>query len=112
MSPGRARPVFGQASSKDGGGTSSASAGGLGRRSGDSRSVGNGSLVRACARSRSLRDDEENNRLRFGLTASTGGGAASGERTSSCHGAPGSALAALSTCGWSRGNRKPPSPDG
>src|SRR5947199_520848 len=109
MSPGRARPVFGQASSKDGGG-SSASAGRLGRRSGDSRSGGNGSLVRACARSRSFRDDEENNRLRFGLTAgaaSTGGAASAGlsprGRASSCHGAgddglagaPGSAPPAL-----------------
>ena len=33
----------------------------------DSMSGGNGSLVRACARSRSFREVEENNRLRFGL---------------------------------------------
>src|SRR5437773_11107839 len=68
-SPGFARSAFGQASSNDAGGGSAGSgdggtAGGLGRRSADRRSGGNGSLVRACARSRSLRDVEENSRLR------------------------------------------------
>src|SRR5882724_13107996 len=75
-----ARSALGQASSNDAGGGSAGSgdggtAGGLGRRSADKRSGGNGSLVRACARSRSLRDVEENSRLRFGLASA---GAASG----------------------------------
>src|SRR4051794_18125634 len=82
-SPGLDRSVFGQASSKEGGSTGSSgcgAAGGLGRRSGDSRSGGNGSLVRVCARSRSFRDDEENSRLRFGLAgaAASAGDAAAG----------------------------------
>src|SRR5260221_3212989 len=64
-SPGFGRSAFGQASSNDAGGGSAGSgdggaAGGLGRRSADKRSGGNGSLVRAWARSRSLRDVEEN----------------------------------------------------
>ena len=94
-SPSRGRSVFGQASSNDAGGGSAGSgggtAGGLGRKSADSRSGGNGSLVRACARSRSFRDVEENSRLRFGFTAgAASAGAASGgdarEAPSSCHG--------------------------
>src|ERR1700694_1977018 len=74
-----ARSDFGHASSNDAGGASlgsgagSGAAGGAGRRSG-----ADGSAVRASARSRSFRDDEENKRLRRGLTAgadSTGSGA-------------------------------------
>src|SRR5882762_11515558 len=72
-SPGFGRSAFGQASSNDAGGGSAGSgggaAGGLGRRSADKRSGGNGSLVRACARSRSFRDVVENSRLRFGLAS-------------------------------------------
>ena len=95
-SPGRRRSVFGQASSNDAGGGSAGSgggtAGGLGRRSADSRSGGNGSLVRACARSRSFRDVEENSRLRFGLTA---GAASAGAalRRRRARGAPHPAMA-------------------
>src|SRR3954454_14016064 len=62
-SPGFARSGFGQASSKDGGGASGTGGGaadGLGRTSADSRSGVSGSLVRDCARSRSLRDVDEN----------------------------------------------------
>src|ERR1700675_2576952 len=74
-SPGFGRSDFGQAASNEAGGFSFASgggggaAGGFGRSSGDRISGGNGSLVRVWARSRSFRDDEENSRLRFGLTA-------------------------------------------
>ena len=119
---------FGQASSKDAGGASTGSggggaAGGLGRRSGDSRSGGNGSLVRACARSRSFRDDEENNRLRRGLAGcwpASGTAALPAARSRAAasfmpggarrlRGADGSALPASSAGGWSRSNRQPPS---
>src|SRR5882672_4829817 len=95
-SPGFGRSAFGQASSNDAGGGSAGSgggaAGGFGRRSADKRSGGNGSLVRACARSRSLRDVEENSRLRFGLVsagAASGGASLRGEAreaASSCQG--------------------------
>ena len=51
------------------------------------RSGGSGSLVRAWARSRSLRDVEENIRLRFGL-ASGGGGSACGGSGSGDRAAP------------------------
>ena len=60
-------------------GAAGASAGGSGRRSADSRSGASGSLARAAARSRSLREVDVNSRLRFGLAggaASAGGGAA------------------------------------
>src|SRR5690348_16988575 len=82
-SPGFVRSVFGQASSNDGGGASGTGGGGgaadgLGRTSADSRSGVSGSLVRDCARSRSLRDVEENSRLRFGLAA---GAASAGSAT-------------------------------
>src|SRR5437879_9278913 len=97
MSPGRPRSGFGQASSNDAGGGSASSAGeadGLGRISADSISGGNGSLVRACARSRSFREVDENNKLRLALGAggaaaagsSSGGGGRSREPASSCHG--------------------------
>src|ERR1700754_2780854 len=72
-SPGRARSGLGQASSKvAGGGPAGSDAGGGaadggGRRSGESRSGARGSLLRPAARSRSLRELEENNRLRFGF---------------------------------------------
>jgi len=114
-SPGFGRSAFGQASSNDAGGGSAGSgggaAGGFGRRSADKRSGGNGSLVRACARSRSLRDVEENSRLRFGLAAASAAAASADaslrEAASSCQGgggggnegAAGSALPALSTAG-------------
>jgi len=71
-SPGRPRSGFGQASSNvAGGGSTGSETGGAsdggGRRSGESRSGAKGSLVRVVARSRSLREVEENNRLRRGL---------------------------------------------
>src|ERR1700687_3905005 len=108
-----ARSDFGHASSNDAGGASlgsgagSGAAGGAGRRSG-----ADGSAVRASARSRSFRDDEENKRLRRGLTA---GAASTGseprEAASSCQGgadgAPGSPLPAFFGAGWSRLNKKP-----
>src|SRR6478609_3026269 len=124
-SPGLDRSVFGQASSKEGGSPGSSgggAAGGLGRRSGDSRSGGIGSLVRVCVRSRSLRDDDENSRLRLGLAgaaASAGvaaGGVSARGRAASYHGggdvdgAAGSALPVMSADGWSRVNGKPLSP--
>src|SRR5258708_7790660 len=128
--PGLGRSDLGQAASKLAGGASLASggggaAGGLGRSSADRISGGNGSLVRVWARSRSFRDDEENNRLRFGLTAgSASAGSASGGASprgrsrgaaSSGHGggpdgADGSTRPACSAVGSSRLNRKPPSP--
>ena len=72
-------------------------------------SGGNGSLVRDCARSRSLREVVENSRLRFGFggcgAAASTAGSASGARScaaSSCHGggAGGSALPTLGAPGW------------
>src|SRR5260221_8418983 len=115
-SPGFGRSAFGQASSNDAGGGSAGSgggaAGGLGRRSADKRSGGNGSEVRACARSRSLRDVEENSRLRFGLAAASASAGTSlrgeaREAASSCQGggdgrdaaAAGSAPLAFSAAG-------------
>src|SRR3982074_3827145 len=84
-SPGRPRSGFGQASSNDGGGSETGGASdGWGRRSGDSRSGANGSLGRVAARSRSLREDEENNRLRRGLS----GAAASASAGGVCAGPP------------------------
>ena len=84
------------------------------------RSSADGSGVRASARSRSFRDDEENNRLRRGLTAGaavggTGGGSLRVRvAASSCHGAGESADGSvdslwpgLSSPGWSRPNGKP-----
>src|SRR5712671_2099114 len=85
------RSDFGQASSNVTGGASPGSGGG-GAASGRSSTEGSG--VRAWARSRSLRDDEENSRLRRGLTtgaASAGSGGTSARArsrvaTSACHG--------------------------
>jgi hypothetical protein len=83
------------------------------------RSSADGSVVRASARSRSFRDDEENNRLRRGLTASAasagGGSWRARDAASSCHGAGDSAGGAaadsvspgLTAPGWSRPNGKP-----
>ena len=88
----RRRTMRGGGSAGSGGG---GTADGLGRRSADSRSGGNGSLVRACARSRSFRDVEENSRLRFGFTGGRGVGRRSRQRgdareaPSSCHGGGG-----------------------
>src|SRR3984893_7088027 len=70
----RARSDLGQASSKLAGGTSPDSAAG----GGAAGTGADGSPVRASARSRSFRDDEENNRLRRGLRAGAGSGAAAG----------------------------------
>src|SRR5882757_6270095 len=111
-SPGRPRSGFGQASSNDGGGSETGGASdGWGRRSGDSRSGANGSLVRVAARSRSLREDEENNRLRRGLSpggASAGCGADGAcAGPPSCDAVPSGPAAAFSPGGWSRLNRKP-----
>src|SRR5215470_13135629 len=92
----RARSGFGQAFSKFGGIGASGStggastAGGLGRRSADNRSGASGSLARAAARSRSLRDVEVNSRLRRGFgagAASAGGGGGASPRPSNHGGA-------------------------
>src|SRR3954468_18148394 len=87
-SPGRPRSGFGQASSNDGGvGSAGPETGGASdgeRTSGDSRSGATGSVVRVAERSRSLREDEENSRLRRGLT----GGAASAGAGGVCTGPP------------------------
>src|SRR5665647_259250 len=106
----RARSGFGQASSKvAGGGSLGSTAGGAAAGAGPGAAM-DGSVPRAWARSRSFRDDEENNRLRRGLTAgaaSTGSAAAgtslrtrSRDAVSSCHGgndgAAGSAWPAIS----------------
>src|SRR5690349_13393752 len=102
----RARSDRGQASSKVGGDGATGSTGGastdggLGRRSADRRSGPSGSLARAAARSRSLREVEVNSRLRrgFGAGAASAGGAGGGASLRpSTHGgaAPGS-MAALS----------------
>src|SRR5712672_1329516 len=102
------RSDFGQASSNVTGGASPGSGGG-GAAGGRSSTEGSG--VRAWARSRSFRDDEENSRLRRGLTAgaaSTGSGA-DGPRSraaASCQGAEdgagNSAWSTSSTDGRSR----------
>src|SRR6201999_3855420 len=113
---------FGQASSKVGGGTSPGSEAGGAAATGGRRSGADGSVVRASARSRSLRDDEENSRLRRGLTtgaASTGSGAAGtstrpGSRGAacSCHGGgdagcpADSTTPAFSAAGWPRLSEK------
>ena len=64
------RSALGHASSNEAGGGSAGSVEG----------AAGGSLVRVCARSRSFRELEENNRLRFGFGG--GGGAASGNMAS------------------------------
>src|SRR4051794_32745542 len=93
-SPGLPRSAFGQASSKLVGGiapgsSTGAAADGLGRKSADKRSGASGSLARAAARSRSLREDDVNSRLRFGFAggvASAGAGGAPAQSRSSTQG--------------------------
>src|SRR3954454_13078447 len=95
-SPGLPRSAFGQASSKLVGGiapgsSTGAAADGLGRKSADKRAGASGSLARAAARSRSLREDDVNSRLRFGFagdvaSAGDGAGGASAESRSSTQG--------------------------
>src|ERR1700684_2909095 len=85
-----------QPSSNAGGGSLDLSGGGA-AGGGMRGSAADGSIVRVSARSRSFRDDEENNRLRRGLTAgaaSAVGGTAGGSlrprsraAASSCQGA-------------------------
>src|SRR6202043_3755800 len=96
----RARSDLGQASSNVAGGTSLDSTGG-GAAGAGRNPVADGSAARVCARSRSFRDDEENSRLRRGLTAGavsadcgTGGASLrvrSRAAASSSHGAGGGA---------------------
>src|ERR1700730_10375377 len=69
------RSDFGQASSNDVGGSPDSATKGA-AEGGERRSAGE-SAVRPSARSRSLRDDEENMRLRRGLAAGAGSGGAS-----------------------------------
>src|ERR1700722_6043777 len=111
-----ARSGFGQASSNVAGGGSGGTGGGGASAAGPTLRT-EGSIVRAEARSRSLREEEENNRLRRGLTAGSASacsGAATAsarprDATSSYQGGEGAAGPALSAAGGSGLNIKPSS---
>src|SRR5882672_2703226 len=80
----RERSGFGQASSNDaGGGSADSGTGGVVAVSGW-ESAAEGSVVRASARSRSFRDDDENSRLRRALTAAAASAPAGASAPSSC----------------------------
>jgi hypothetical protein len=116
VSPALDRSDFGQASSNLGGDASVDS--GTGGAAAAGRSATGGSAVRASARSRSFRDEEENSRLRLCLGAGAAGSGAAGasnrprsrDVASSCHG--GGILASAVPAGfsagcWSRANGNP-----
>ena len=84
-----------------------------------SNPAADGSLARASARSRSFREEDENSKLRLGLTGGAGAAGSAGDGASArprsraggllLPAAPGRALPALSAAGWSWPNRKPSS---